>query len=329
MFHHILVPLDGSLLAECVLPHVVALARALDARITLLRILEQQGDADDDRPVDPLRWVSRKAEARIYLATWINRLQEIGLSVDGALRTGGVAPQIIEATHDIDVDLIVLSSHGYSGLSNWTLSSIAQKILQRTQRSILLVRAHAPAAADLTGLRYRRLMLPLDGSQRAEYILPLAQRLARYFDSLLLLAHVVGQPETRWRGLSTPGDLHLAQQLVERNQTAGSAYLGAIQSRLSVNSEMRLVVGTEGVDALHHLTTRESIDLTILTAHGHSGSPSHLFGSVAAHCIDYGNTPLLVVQDLALGRVVPTQAELAQGENHIRATLSGPFLISA
>ena len=314
MFHNILVPLDGSQLAEGVLPHVVALARALDARITLLRILEREGDADHERPVDPVHWASVKAEAQKYLSTWINRLQEIGLSVDAALRTGAVADQIVDAAHSFDIDLVALSSHGYSGLSNWTLSSVTQKVLHRSQRSILLVRAHGPAAVDLTSLRYRRVLLPLDGSQRAESGLVLAQRIAQHFDSVLLLTHVVVQPETRWHGRSDTGDLHLAQQLVERNRAAGATYLADIQSRSAVKSEIRVLSGTSGIDAMHHLVDWESIDLTIITAHGHSGSPYHLFGRVAATFIDHGLNPLLLVQDLDLGQMIPTQAELGQGE---------------
>lgn len=314
MFHKILVPLDGSQLAEGVLPHVVALARALDARVILLRILEQEGDADHDRPVDPVHWASTKAEAQKYLSVWINRLQEIGLSVEAALRTGAVADQIIDAAHSFDIDLVALSSHGYSGLNNWTLSSVTQKVLRRSQRSILLIRAHGPVAVDLTALRYRRVLLPLDGSQRAEHGYLLAQRIAQHFDSVLLLTHVVVQPETHWHGRSDAGDLNLAQQMVERNRAAGATYLADIQSRSAVKSEICVLSGTSGIDAMHHLVDWKSIDLTVMTAHGHSGSPYHLFGSVATTFIDHGLTPLLLVQDLDLGQVIPTQAELGQGE---------------
>lgn len=81
-----------------------------------------------------------------------------------------------------------------------------------------------------------------------------------------------------------------------------------------MRSEIRLLVGTSGIDAMHQMASAESVDLTIVTAHGHSGSPYHLFGGVAANFIDHGTTPLLLVQDLALGQVIPTQAELGQGE---------------
>lgn len=70
-----------------------------------------------------------------HRTTWISRLQEMGLAVEGALRTGAVAAEIVDAAHGFDVDLIALSSHGYGGLSNWTVGSVAQKMLQRTQRS--------------------------------------------------------------------------------------------------------------------------------------------------------------------------------------------------
>ena len=75
--------------------------------------------------------------------------------------------------------LIILSSHGQSGLSEWNVSSVVQKIVLRARTSIMIVRAYQRIPPETAGLRYRRILVPLDGSQRAECVLPVAVTLAR------------------------------------------------------------------------------------------------------------------------------------------------------
>ena len=87
MFDSMLVPLDGSRLAECVLPHVVALARVFEARVTLVRVLEE-GSQAGKKPVDPLEWHISKAEAEAYLADVAGRLRDAGLHPEMRLLEG-------------------------------------------------------------------------------------------------------------------------------------------------------------------------------------------------------------------------------------------------
>ncbi|MDY7076989.1 MAG: universal stress protein, partial [Chloroflexota bacterium] len=191
MLDHILVPLDGSSLAECVLPHSVALAQAFDAQVTLLRVLERTRTADRTLSIDPLAWHIRKAEAGSYLDGVAAHLQEAGVRTEKAIVEGRAAERIVEFARDQNVNLIVLSSHGRSGLSGWNISGVVQKIILRACMPTMIVRAYQSVAGDLSGLRYRRLLVPLDCSQRAECVLPLATTLARFHESQLLLAHVV------------------------------------------------------------------------------------------------------------------------------------------
>src|SRR4030042_1106385 len=110
MFTHILVPLDGSALAECVFPHVSAMAQAAGARISLIHVTEHSGDRVP--AIDPLDWHMIKAEAEAYMNGVSIRLKEAGLQVASYLEEGHVAECIIKFAHQNDVDLIVLSSHG-------------------------------------------------------------------------------------------------------------------------------------------------------------------------------------------------------------------------
>ncbi len=88
MFKHILVPLDGSSLAECVLPHVVAIAKAFNSQITLLQVMERAPTANQTQSVDPLGWHIRKAEASVYLENIVAQLQKLGLQATIKLLEG-------------------------------------------------------------------------------------------------------------------------------------------------------------------------------------------------------------------------------------------------
>src|SRR5512140_595107 len=191
MLDHLLLPLDGSQLAECVLPHAAALAYAFGARLTLLRVLEGPTNAGRTRAIDPVNWHISKAEARAYLEAIASRFDALSITAQINLMEGSAAERVIEYAHDNGVDLVVLSSHGYSGLSGWNISGIVQKIVLRIYRPVLVVRAYQPISPELENFRYRRLMVPLDGTQRAECILPWASQLAVKHEAQLLLIHVV------------------------------------------------------------------------------------------------------------------------------------------
>ena len=142
MFDPILVPLDGSQLAECVLPHVVAIARSFDAEITLLRMLEKNQAGASAQLFDLLNWQINKTKAALYLEKTKARFQESGLRARTIVLEGLVAEGITEYAQNQGMKLIVLSSHGRNGLTQWGISSITQKIILSAPTSLLIVRAH-------------------------------------------------------------------------------------------------------------------------------------------------------------------------------------------
>jgi len=315
MLDHIRVPLDGSSLAECVLPHAVALAQAFDAQVTLLRVLERAQSVGRLQSLDPLSWHIRKAEAGSYLDGLVVRLQEAGLQTEKALVEGRAAERIVEFAHDHDVSLIILSSHGRSGLSGWNISGVVQKIILRVCMPTMIVRAYQSVTGDLTGLHYRRLLVPLDCSQRAECALPLATTLARFHESQLLLTHVVRRPEMP-RGMPlVQEEIELAGRLTELNRLEASRRLEQLQSQLSSDTQIHLLVSDNAVATLHDLVRREDVDLVVLSAHGYSGGARWPYGSVTLNFIAYGTTPLLIVQDLSQDELERTQAEMAAREH--------------
>lgn len=314
MFEHLLVPLDGSRLAECVLPHTVALAEAFGARVTLLSALERAHETSRSQSVSPLGWQIRRAEASTYLGGMTGRLQELDVRTESVILEGQAAERIIEFARDNHVELIVISSHGRSGLSGWNVSSVVQKIVLRAYVPVMIVRAYQPFTNDLRGHRYRRMLVPLDCSQRAECVLPLATTLAQFHESQLILAHVVSRPETPHRVPLTQEEIELANQITERNQQEAARYLEGLCLRLGVDVETRLIVADNAASALHELVDQERVDLVVLSAHGYTGGTKWPYGSVALSFVAYGATPLLIVQDLSPGEIERTQAEMAARE---------------
>jgi nucleotide-binding universal stress UspA family protein len=311
MFDHILVPVDRSPLAECVLPHVVALAGVFESHVTLVHVMDSRNLGGQSRAVDPLDWQIRTAEAENYLHDLALRLQQTRLKAERHLLEGQSAERIVEFAHHHDAGLIVMSSHGQSGLSAWNVSSVVQKIFMRAATSMMIVRAQQPASPELSGLRYRRLFVPLDGSQRAECVLPQVAMLARAHQAQIVLAHVVRRPEMPRRMPPTRSDVELADQLVERNRAEAVEYLEQIATRLPGDVQTRVVDGEHVVAALHALIDQEQIDLVFLSAHGYSGVTRWPYGSTTVSFVIYGTTPLLIVQDAPWDRSQSAPAETA------------------
>jgi nucleotide-binding universal stress UspA family protein len=310
MLDQVFVPLDGSPLAECVLPHVVAIARAFESRVTLLRVLERAHTAGQIPSVDPLHWHIRKAEVEASLGGVVGRLWEVGLRTEKVILEGQAAERIVGFAQDQNADLLVLSSHGRSGLSGWNISSIVQKIILRAYIPVMIVRAYQPVASDLASLRYRQVLVPLDCSQRAECVLPLAVTLARSHQSKLMVVHVVSRPQMpRW-GPLTQEDLELVDRIIERNRSEATEYLKQLESRLDVDIQTRVLVSDHAAATLHDLVDQMDIDLVVLSAHGHSGGTKWPYGGMVVNFISYGITPLLIVQDLSPDEVERTKAEM-------------------
>ena len=314
MFDHILVPLDGSKLAECVLPHAVALARAFHAQVTLLQVLGNPSSSGQGGSIDPLDWHIRKAEARAYLEDVAARLESADVQTQNVLLEGPPAKRIIDFAHEADVDLVLLGSHGRSGLSGWNISSVVQKIILRAYMPTMIVRAYQHVPGDLLGLRHRYVLAPLDGSQRAECVLPLAATLTRFHESRLLFAQVVAKPEMPHRAPLTAEEMDLMTQITERNRFEATRYLEQLRPRLSADVETRLLVSDDVAAALHNLVAQEHVDLVLLSAHGYSGGSMWPYGSVALNFIAYGTTPLLIVQDLPRNEMQETRAEMMTAE---------------
>lgn len=307
MFKRILVPLDGSTLAESVLQHAQAVSQSGRTQIHLLRAINP-APADPHLQIgDPLDWKLRKVEAGAYLESIAARFDELGFETVANTAEGRPAETIIEYAHAQAIDLILMSSHGRSGLNEWNLNSVVQKVVHRAPTSILIVRAQRAPHAE--GVLYRRIFLPLDGSQRAESILPTAVELARAWESELLVAHVVARPEIPRRRPLTQEEAELAERLVECNRLEAGQYLAELKGHFDFPLETHLFISAKVAATLHRFVAELDADLVIATAHGLAGTSDWPYGSVVSSFLVYGTTPLLVYQDMPVGSLPNAPAE--------------------
>lgn len=304
MFDSILVPLDGSQLAECVLPHVAAFARSFDAEITLLRILEKNQTGVTAQLFDLLNWQIKKTKATLYLDEIKERLKESNIRAQAVILEGLVAEGITEYAQNQGIKLIILSSHGRHGLTQWGISSITQKIILSAPTSMLIVRAHQQdiPTGELSGISlFQRILVPLDGSRRAEHVLPIITQLTQVHKPKIHVVHVVQTPEMARQMPPAREDIDLSNRVVARNREEAGRYLEQVKSRSYLQNlavQIHLITSDHTAAALYQVVEQEHIDMVTLSAHGYSGKHQWPYGSVVNNFILHSKVSLLIVQDL-------------------------------
>ncbi|HTX53084.1 MAG TPA: universal stress protein [Candidatus Baltobacteraceae bacterium] len=148
MFKRILVPLDGSPLAEAVLPRVQELVRSLGAELCLLRVTEAHVFPGVDPTAEEVD-VVQKAEA--YVANLAVRLRAAGIRVHTAVRYGEASHEILAHIADNAIDLVAMSTHGRSNLSRLLLGSVAEHVVRHARVPVLLLRAQGKDGSPAGG----------------------------------------------------------------------------------------------------------------------------------------------------------------------------------
>lgn len=321
VFDRLLVPLDESALAEQVLPHVALAARLGDPSITLLRVLEPPTSAGVEQPTDPVEWQLALDRAHSYLVGVQRRLVEVGVKADIEVVEGDPATIILQHMRDRSIDLLAITTHGRGGMLGHSLGNVASKTLMRARANVLLVRSLHAARGVVVSLpdvaRYTTVLVPLDGSLRAEAGLAVAARICEHDSAAMLLTHVVEGGRPIRRRLPDDAELSLRNEYRNSQRVVAEAYLASLTNELGngtrkVNSTV--VSDGDAASVIDRLATERDVDLTVHTAHGETGSARWPYGSVALHSIVYGATTLLVVQDRSQEELAETHSEKAARE---------------
>ncbi len=143
MYKRILVPLDGSELAERILPHVEPIAKVSGAEVLLLRTTDpRHASIAAEAPTEARNWVDAdRAQAAKYLEGVAKRLQDTGITTKLEVLVGEPAVEILMVAEQENADLIAMMSHGTTGFDKFDLGSVAEKVLKASTRPVLMVRA--------------------------------------------------------------------------------------------------------------------------------------------------------------------------------------------
>lgn len=296
----ILFPLAGSATDERALPHALAMAQLLRANVHLVRVLESR--RADDRPTDPVDWHVKRLEAEAALAASAEYLRRGGVVAAEVLLEGDPTEHLVNYARKCEADMVLLLAGQHRG----GIGVTGGELLWRSYLTTLLLRPWRSGNRDKEPVRYRRILVALDGSKRAECVLPWARLLSERHEAETILAHVVVEPELPRITPAGDEDRALVRRLVERNRVEATDYLEGAKARLSANAETRLL-GGKVATTLHDLVDDEGVDLVVLSAHGYGGESRWPFGDVASSFVEYGRTPLLLVQDMPKGQTQSAQ----------------------
>ncbi len=294
----ILVCIDHSRFSDVCLQQAIAISRSLGGAITLLHVMDPPRERSGLQTTDVLDWEISRQEARAYL----ERLERDGAQATGhdveiRLEQGHPAERITAVARELDADLVVIGSQGERGVAAWSLGSTAQQVLAVARGSVLVARSDASGSVAVSP---KRILVPLDGSLRAESVLPTAVRIAGANEAELLLAFVVREPVAT-AVLRAPEDIDFARELASRLETSGKHYLDGLRTQLQrEGASVRTVVvrSADERQSLLELCRTERSDLVVLSAHGSTCNPALTTGSITAHLLTHSGVPLLVLQDL-------------------------------
>ncbi len=293
----LLVPLDGSHLAEAALPIAARLAEACGADVTLLHVIEKAAPSS----IHGEPHLARKADAEAYLAGLARELAEGGRAVDYHVHevpVGDVARSIAGHADEQESDIVVVCTHGGGDLRRGLFGSIAQRVLQICRRPVLLVRTErAPAVHP--PFEPATIMVALDATAAAERALPPASLLARALGSQLRLVMVVPtlgtvggerEPQAALLPATTRRLLDVREEqaaayldgLVESLRTAGVPSVGEVRRGAPV-AEL-------AADAAEH-----GDGLVVAATHGRAGLQAIWSTSVATRLLKRTDAPILLV----------------------------------
>jgi len=300
MYRKVVVPLDGSELAEGVLPHVAELIRGRDSRVYLLSVAPTlRGVMSPIADLHPGNEERQRIEQKLeeYLGDVAQRLEPVAAEVGVNVRFGRPADEIIAFAEGVDADLIAMTTHGRSGIRRWIFGSVADRVLRGAACPVLLVRA----ASEPPRTTYQRILVPLDGSELAEQILPHVKALTQPRRTRLFLISVLTTglgDRTVTLLTSYPPGLQLSTTALHYAESELQRYLRSVAAVLRDQGAIVHTTVRQGPPAdeiLAHAAEVEA-DLIGMTTHGLSGLSRWVYGNVAGKVLQGAHCPVLLIR---------------------------------
>jgi nucleotide-binding universal stress UspA family protein len=296
MFKHILLPLDGSQLAEAAIPYAAELCRKLDSQITLLHVIEKDAPSE----IHGQRHLTSEDESTKYLDQIAKKSFSFCSKVNMHVHTeevSQVAASIVDHSAEIKPDLIILTAHGAGGWRDIVVGSIAQQVIASGREAVLLIKPSESSRKkqDLFG----KILLPLDGEPDHELSLKVATELAKRLDAKLHMIRVVPTLSTLSGTRAAVGTLLpvTTGAVLEITEDEACQYLQKILDKSvkdGIDGSAEVQRG-EIVQEIIEAAERDHADLIVLGTHGKAGLGAFWAGSTAPKIVAKAQMPLLLV----------------------------------
>ena len=296
MFKHILVPIDGSEMAEAALPAVAFLAEKLEARVTLMHVIEKNAPSE----VHGQRHLHSAPEAAVYLEEMTRRYFSPHIAVNCHVHTAevdNVAASIVAHADELSNDLVVMCSHGRGASLHLFLGSIAQSVISLDSRPVLIT--HPNEAGKAPAFSCRHILVPLDGDSEHAQALPVSKALARACAATIHLAMVIPSLST------LSGDDAIASRmlpgttsrLLELSTQEAERYLHPLAEQLTTEGfeASAQVLRGDPAKVIISAAISAQIDLIVLATHGKTGMEAFWAGSVTHRVCSQSKVPLLLI----------------------------------
>jgi nucleotide-binding universal stress UspA family protein len=303
MFKRILVPLDGSELAERALPYAEELAGKLGSEVILLNVRTPSEDPDNP-------------EHRVYLSKMATTTEQ-DIKKSPALPPGGKvkvesaiigspgllthpAEEILDYAEKKNISLIVMATHGRTGIRRWTLGDTANKVARASKSPVLLIRASSDVPESV---HLDKILVPLDGSKQSEAVLPYIENLASKLKTKISLLNVVEPPYHYYPYPAGPGVEGIlrapyTEEELKPLKVVAEQYMKSVSEKLmaeGIKTSYEVRVGSAGEEIIK-AEGEIHPDIVAMSTHGHSGFGRWEHGSVTDKVLHAGNTPLLLVR---------------------------------
>ncbi len=269
----IVVPLDGSKLAEIALPYAEELGARTGSDIVLVEVVEYVDQAYRsylEKIVD-----LTKQQIKKYLV--MPGCKDV--EVYSQILNGNPAEAIVNFACEWDHNIIIMATHGRSGIGRWAVGSVADKVVRTVNTTPVMLIRGRKARPDIRQKRlFSQALVPLDGSLNSEAVIPYAGQLAKTLEMDLTLFHVLHQNN--------------------HNQEDAKSYLSNQCSELmrkGVNTSYKLRDGS-AADEIINISDELAVDLVAMSTRGKGGISPWILGSVAQKILLGGSTPLMLVR---------------------------------
>ena len=287
LYEKILVPLDGTELAEKALPYAKVIAKQKKRTIVLFAVSLTMFADRRDRLFTS------------YLEVMAKELGEEGFQTTTATSYGKVPEEIVKYANNNHIDLIVMASHGYTKAKQWMFGSNTQKVLYNTAIPVLLIKATSPEASA----EFNRILVPIDGSPFSESTFPHLEELAKNTKKEVLLLHICEAPvvpsygsrpinqkwkkyrDETWAEMEKQAAIYLEKTTAEMKK-----------KRMKVASRLEKAKTGDVAKTIIQVASEDKTDLIMISTQGRTAVGHLVYGHVANRIVEESSVPILLIR---------------------------------